>query len=510
MSTIKIGPAFFKNELRVYRDPILAFFRENVQNSVDAGSSRIDISLIGNGPITNVIFTDNGCGMTEDQLQNVYFVLGETSKTGPDSIGGFGKARILCLFSQDSYTIHTNNVLVTGSGADYSISYTDTHHKGVSLNINAYNNGVNFKDKLEYYLSKCQLDHKCDIYINGIKWNIWTRKNRVARTLSFGTVYTNKSKESELLIRVNGTLMYKQYTNASAQVILEIDQNKSRTVLQASRDGLMYPYDTELNAFISEITLDKRSALKEKKSRSVLYKGKGLFSAKKKQILDPNTTYYNYTNSNTSSTISSSLVNDNGISSIINATNKHTVESYLGDMDQFSIYLDDDTDNPAIRKVIDYYNPQKWKYEVVPSYSQNYNKNSSRKKLLLCWKVCCEKVIEILQNMMDGPDTINWAIGWTFSDNAKAKCASMDGAYYLLLNPCSSDGKMAYSITDKEDLYKIISLAIHEVCHIVCNYHDEDFAGNLTELFGHVLSYRNDIINAMKDAKDEFNNTVVS
>jgi hypothetical protein len=100
-----------------------AFWREFFQNSVDAGAERIDVDLTQD-PITRIItvtFTDDGCGMTRDVLENVYFSLGGTTKGHGDQVGGFGRARILTCFSMKSYTIHTRNSLVLGNGGDYEI-----------------------------------------------------------------------------------------------------------------------------------------------------------------------------------------------------------------------------------------------------------------------------------------------------------------------------------------------------------------------------------------------------
>jgi hypothetical protein len=46
-----------------------------------------------------VRFADDGTGMTRRTLEEVFFALGRTTKDGEDSIGGFGRARIILCFA---------------------------------------------------------------------------------------------------------------------------------------------------------------------------------------------------------------------------------------------------------------------------------------------------------------------------------------------------------------------------------------------------------------------------
>src|SRR5690606_26097931 len=73
------------------------------------------------GDGVSVRFRDYGTGMSRRVLEEVFFALGETTKNGTDSIGGFGRARIITCFAQRAYRIRTRNLLVHGNAGEYRV-----------------------------------------------------------------------------------------------------------------------------------------------------------------------------------------------------------------------------------------------------------------------------------------------------------------------------------------------------------------------------------------------------
>jgi molecular chaperone HtpG len=73
-----------------FADP-LAFYRELVQNAIDADSPSVDIELVHDTRVMLVRVRDRGCGMTRDVLENQLLVLFRSTKEKDDSkIGKFG------------------------------------------------------------------------------------------------------------------------------------------------------------------------------------------------------------------------------------------------------------------------------------------------------------------------------------------------------------------------------------------------------------------------------------
>lgn len=129
---LSVDKGFLRGERdQYYNDFTIAFWRELFQNSVDAGATNISIDIEERQPrryggtdgpekVTNVCFLDNGHGMTAEVLNDVYFKMGRSSKKDDGgSIGGFGRARIMTCFSQESYSILTKDRFVSGDGPTF-------------------------------------------------------------------------------------------------------------------------------------------------------------------------------------------------------------------------------------------------------------------------------------------------------------------------------------------------------------------------------------------------------
>jgi len=126
---------FLKERNEGYNNWTLSFWRELFQNSVDAGARNIDIRIETTKPrgsfdqwapdmpeVVRVVFADDGRGMSKEVLENVYFTVGATTKGDGNSIGGFGRARLMTCFANVRYSILTTDQFVIGDGAEW-VSY---------------------------------------------------------------------------------------------------------------------------------------------------------------------------------------------------------------------------------------------------------------------------------------------------------------------------------------------------------------------------------------------------
>ncbi|MEP3670918.1 MAG: ATP-binding protein, partial [Roseibium sp.] len=244
MPVISVPKEFFVSERNtVYGSWGSAYWRELLSNSIDAGASQIMIR----GNFTDdekfrIDFLDNGKGMSREIVEDVYMRLGESTKKEEDGIGGFGRARILTCFSQESYKIRTRDIVVSGQGASYDIEQSDRTVKGCAITTSMpasdarrLINGL--RDVLRQSHLKCsvvlslpeerpdggsvpQIDsaHLTDAP-NGKKFTGWSHKGRSFRTLSdekgeWGTAYISNGATAvrhSSIVRVNGMAMYEDH-----------------------------------------------------------------------------------------------------------------------------------------------------------------------------------------------------------------------------------------------------------------------------------------------------------
>lgn len=163
--TVKIPFEFFRKVRRDYRNWKQATIRELIQNSVDAGATRIDINIglrFGSNAVT-MMCSDNGHGMNRDTLENVFLVLGGSKKEA-NSLGGFGMAKMV-LFSADQYTIAINGWAAEGRGSEYTLS-PQRPETGVTVTLEYAGMLVeDWQQEVKAYVALCNLT--TTIVLNG-------------------------------------------------------------------------------------------------------------------------------------------------------------------------------------------------------------------------------------------------------------------------------------------------------------------------------------------------------
>lgn len=504
LGQVSISPRFFKNERENYSNVWFAFWRELFQNSVDAGATEISINRIeSTNPWTGlpvkgdlISFSDNGCGMSARVLEDVYFKLGETTKYSEDTIGGFGKARILTCFSHHSYGIHTLDNMVKGEGSSYSIEkadYKDGCLVWVDVDtMNRYGVNADIYSALRNYLSLSQLNCRILSSIAGINdFNRWLYKRRFTRSLSFGKVYVNKSglHQGYLITRVNGAPMFMRSIRARAQVVLEIDPHLSREALVSNRDSLRSEYQAELDRFVDEISVDTTSALKRRSPQITLIGSSSSFcttiSNKKSEKPD----FIDMKNmevgvdwaAGTSITVPYPPVTNNR-GDVYAAHGPNSAFDNL--IPSFLIHVD--TQDPDLRKAAWLFNP---------AVKNGKYFGNTKRKLARLWYIACDWAIRGLLETVN-QDSVAWRPGFLFSDN-NAYCSKVEGLNHLLLNPVDTDGNIKFWLNSRESRVKMLVFAAHEATHIIYEYHDEDFANLKDSIFEYVMVNEKEIFREM-------------
>ena len=503
MPAITLSPAFFRNELRAYSNWRTAFWRELFQNSVDAKASTIwvDFEEVDHEPSDHITpngdagskdlkitFEDDGPGMDRSTLEQTYFVVGETTKMGGGSdqnIGGFGRARIITCFAHKRFEIHTQSWLCHGSGTEYTIQKACEPQEGCDIKV-TISPDLASMETMEYalraYLKTCQLDTVT--YIRGARFKEWTHKNRLVGQLPFGKIYLNKSKCSDgVLIRVNGVQMFTRYSAATWQIVLEIDAAQSRQILTSNRDGLTGDAADQLDRFIGRIWVNPASAIRSHYEKTIQIFGNTIYRVNAVQeIANPEPT--------TASLEAHPFNERNGNGRWeYSGTNRICGHDtlYARDLTPQSGQLASPGPEPTAPPTPCYVHVLDCSTADVARASKNFlptEISGIRLKLLQKWTDACAIAVTEL-SIMEGK-SFTFRTGFIFSEEDLGGCT--DGPIHtLLLNPVTHDGRLKYKLTCKADLGAIQAIAAHEAIHLLESYHDERYAGKLTQLMGRIL-----------------------
>lgn len=469
ISQVTIGPKYFQNEKRAYSNWKSALLRELCQNGTDSrGCSKIEIEASDDGVI---VFTDNGCGMDRDTIVNVFMNIGETTKSDGD-VGGFGIARNLICFAQKRYVIRTHNLLIEGSGASYTITETPEFRKGCQFQIETGESNTSWSHHITRLLERSNIPQQVEFVGNPVPAK--PHRGRFVRTLSFGEVYHNKSGERGIHVRVNGVWMHSHAMpdGIAGTIFVEIDPAKSKAVLTSNRDSLQWKEDREMNAFLTELATETIGALKtRKRSFAKVTQPGNLFSCRR-PVVDRKETIPHSESSAASFHAMTMGINHGDIVSKQDVKQVEIIPSSEWELETIDPIIScsaifNNSEDPKITAIAKKFLPEL----LTPE--------STRYKLLATWSVMCQYVARQYVEMQE-LDSLDYGIGWIFDEPTLN--AALVNERYICINPIDSEGRIKYSINKKTDLFAMLTLAIHEMCHFVTAYHNETFAAVMTKL----------------------------
>jgi len=502
---VSIGPEFFAKSRNDYDDWYWALVREFFQNCIDCGSSNIyfDASLNRMGD-TVVTVQNNGSPMDYDTIVNKLFSLGSSGKNFNGSVGGFGKAKEILYFCHKSYEIRTGDIIVIGSGADYNLEQGVEHVEGTISTIVIEGDHVaelisRANRFVEYaQVSSCFIVDKCRSYGK-------LKKGSLRRDIGFGKVYTNNSHPNKMVVRINGIPMFDYPIGINKCVIVELT-GASDGVLTSNRDGLVHPYKGELSDFITELSVDKRSALKKSMiPRYLHYSGEKLSAAKTvvSEILTSSIVDAEYKSASTSdvSCTKSNVVNIEGkdvvVASFVASEAVANTTSKWGSSAKKINNSEVDIEKKLVTIGTDFVIKNETDL-VVPKHfdpgSRQFSSYSA--KLVRVWG----RLMLQMHKLFGHEDS--FSVGFIFDEGdisvteAQFEDSCSFGKVYYL-NPAivveqkysySKSFKKRFKLTDRD---RLISIAAHEFVHgLGYGWHDESYANELTNILAQVMKHR--------------------
>ena len=488
---------FVKSAQRDYNNPKNAFWREFLQNSVDAKSKNIEFKLYRNEQ-NKLIFecNDDGCGMTEDIIRNKLLTLGETSKdSSGSSTGGFGVAKILIYFSHPAYQIRTQDNVVVGSGGSYEITkgeYVRGTKALVEINHDVIDTGYleSVTDSLFNEISLSYLPN-VNITVNGRTINAELKRGREVVDLGDIVIYKRLLHETTsdyALIRVNGLHMFSKYIDTQKfQLVVEL-KTYSVNILTTNRDGFKWDWQDKVSQALNEICQDPS---KTKKGSNVnLFIGKsGRYSPVSEELLkaiseNVSEKIAQVTSEEVAIQIATeeiaqaglSVEHTNTLQSAVTAKIQKSFREFISNGTSFELSVFD------LKTILDHnvYIQTIGNYRKVPTLWRPENFSDKQKNLLDLWG----KIVGLVLRDT-GYANVQYDVGYIFDDGSQggktlARYTKTTSALHIFfLNPTEyGEQKFFPAAANKrvEVILWLLNLAVHEVTHYAgCSGHNHEF-----------------------------------
>jgi len=492
--SVTVGPEFFAKAKNDYRDWKFALAREFVQNGIDAPHcSRILVDVKRDGDETLLIVANDGAPMDRDTLVNKLLCLGASGKDFVGTIGGMGKAKEILYFAHIRYEITTGNLCVTGSGAGYDLEECD-YYDGTCSRVWLQGDLVEeLTQQFKSFIFMTQWHGLVDINAQIFRCDF--RKGSRRREFEWGVVYTNKSISNRLIVRVNGMPMFHRHLDCKNRCVLVELNRGNADILQANRDSLKWAYQSQLDAFIDEVTVDKTSAFRDTSPRYLHFSGDKLRSYRQIRANEIMQTIVGEAYATVPSgpavgdeeERAETVVAPNGVDVV-------DVAPQMAALQRTATYEEATPQRASARK-------SKLNHEFVvknttgmevPVHYLPYAFSSYSLKLTKIWA----KVLLTMHELFDKEAA--FSVGFIFDEDREAEfegAGEYDQVFYLnpvtVVKQCTSNSRSfakRWKLTPAGK-YAILSDAVHEFVHSLgYGGHDECYSSKLTELMGVVMA----------------------
>lgn len=466
---VGISHDFFERGLLDYADHRAAWVRELLQNGSDCGAATIkfEFSLTADGD-TLAVAENDGPPMDEETLLGKFLCLGGTTKGSGDTVGGFGLAKVVIAMAHKSYQIDTGGCRVMGSGGEFEMEKREFFSGTRTEVVMRGDQVAALRHAVREVIAYAQLD--CEIHLDGESYRPSLRKGSPRRDLGFATVYTNRTHPHTMVVRIGGIPMFTEYVAVDRCVVVEL-KGKSSDVLTADRDGLVRPYSSQLSAFITELAVDKRSALRNREPEYRHYAGERLRHATQSEV-----DARDLVEGSVAESDETTPPHDGGVRRLPVAASSPSRQSTPRTTVGHEFVIKNETGLEIPR----YFLPDRGEFSP---YSR---------KLARAWG----RILLTLHRIFD--HEAEFAIGFVFDTEAEAQFEEGRFGTVYYINPVmvveqsgsgSRSFRKRFKLTERE---RLICIATHEFVHGGCGYryHDEAFAGKQTDVMAVVMKYR--------------------
>jgi hypothetical protein len=297
-----------------------------------------------------------------------------------------------------------------------------------------------------------------------------------------------------MVVRIGGIPMFTEYVSHNRMVVVELG-GTSDEVMTSNRDGLVSPFSGELSSFVTELAVDKKSALKSRGPRYVRFAGDRLSHCK---VADNVVNVADLVRDTpvASPDADDSLELSEGVTIGVGTASPPSSSERVVARGVHAAAYSGASPAPAER-VVTLGTEFILKNEtdlVIPAYYRPDTSEFSTysRKLIRIWG----RLMLEMHRCFDVE--AEFAVGFVFDDGgteAEHEEGNYGKVYYI--SPAkvveqnytySKSFSKRFKLTERN---RLIALALHEFVHgIGYSWHDERYAGKLTDLMGKVMDSR--------------------
>jgi len=477
---VQIGPEFFKKSKNDYSSWRFAFVRELLQNAIDSGANEIKVNVLNEDNSLAISCKDNGSGMSKDILMNKLFSLGSSGKDFNNSVGGFGKAKELLYFSQNSYHIHSRDNLVNGIGGKFTIEpaefYQGTFSK-IYIDEQYY-----YQDTFEQHFREFIISssYSGKFYLNDELISERVITDELVKQFHFGKVYKTDLFKQKIVVRINGLPMFENCTTTDYGLVLELS-GKSSDHLSSNRDGFNWSCYTEFQNFLNILAQCSNECVRRLEPQIIKYFGKESYMTSMMKSMED---YIDQIEDNLIKEEAKILIwkAENNISKL----DVNELEKLTEKISTKNIVAKLSQDIINIRNYVESQYQTDYDFEIENHFKTDVNENylpesfnEYSKKLVENWRNVIKEILKELNIEQ------NFYVGFIFCNDIIATYRKDGLVCRYMINPFGKSDKEYYK---EENYHEIILTACHEIVHSLgIVYHNETFLGKFEEILEKIL-----------------------
>lgn len=270
MVSVSIPTEMWVKELKRYSSWQTAWWREVLQNAIDAGATKVDCIIEESSTDTCLVCVrDNGRGMTKEEFKNNFLVIGGTSKPAPKdgrkTAGGFGVAKKVICYAHPMWSMKSDNWSCHGIHNEASIHDEAERMDGTEVTAEVPAAKRLMESALSRWCAKATAP--VIITLNGEEMKMWkpAADGKVVEK-DWATIHVGEvTSWGYTYVRYNGQYMFERYGGGAQKNTLYVDLKASSSVdlFTDNRDGLTKEWDKKLQDFLTIYYTEKDTALRE-------------------------------------------------------------------------------------------------------------------------------------------------------------------------------------------------------------------------------------------------------